>query len=90
MTRRREEIEAAVAAYDRTNPLAPLPRNTVRLLAAIIPTGDACQRSLDDVAALGFGRKQLPSALNRLVRAGFLTWEVGTDTFRLHVPPVRR
>jgi hypothetical protein len=90
MTPRREEIETAVAAYDRANPLAPLPRNTVRLLAAMFPKGDVCRRSLDDIATLGFGRKQLPSALNRLVRAGFLTWEVGTDTFRLHLPPVRR
>jgi hypothetical protein len=93
MTPRRDEIEAAVAAYDQANPLAPLPRNTVRLLVAMFPRGDICQRSLDDIAALGFSRRQLPVTLNRLVRAGLLTWEIGSvsasDTFRLRVPPVQ-
>ena len=37
MTPRREEIEAAVAAYDCTHPLTPLPRNAARLLAVMFP-----------------------------------------------------
>ena len=32
--RRRDDIVATVAAYDRTNPEARLPRNAARLLAA--------------------------------------------------------
>jgi hypothetical protein len=30
-----DDIAAAVAAYDSANPIAPLPRNTVRLLVAM-------------------------------------------------------
>jgi hypothetical protein len=90
----RDDIAAAVAAYDSANPIAPLPRNAVRLLVAMFPRGDVCQRNLNDIAALGFSRRQLPATLNRLVRAGFLSWEVGwagaSDTFHLHLPPVRR
>ena len=59
--RRRDEIAAAVAAYDSANPQAPLPRNAVRLLAAMFPTEDVCQRSLQDIAAEGFDRKRLPA-----------------------------
>ena len=61
MTARSDEIEAAVAAYDRANPLAPLPRSAARLLLVMFPRGDVCQRSLDDIAAQGFGRQHLPS-----------------------------
>ena len=53
MTSRRDEIEAAVAAYDRANPLAPLPRSTVRLLSAMFPRDDVCQRSLEALRAEG-------------------------------------
>ena len=35
--RRRDEIAAAVAAYDRDHPDAPLPRNAARLLAVMFP-----------------------------------------------------
>ena len=91
--RRRDEIAAAIAAYDRANPLAPLPRNAARLLAAMFLSGDVCQRSLQDIADQGFGRKALPGALRRLVEAGFLSREPGSGTvpnvYRLHLPPVR-
>jgi hypothetical protein len=90
----RDDIAAAVAAYDHANPLAPLPRNTVRLLVAMFPRGDICQLSLDAIAAQGFSRRHLPATLNRLVRLGFLTWETGVGgaphTFRLHLPPRRQ
>jgi hypothetical protein len=94
MMPRREEIEAVVAAYDRANPIAPLPRNTVRLLTGMFPAGEVCRLSLDAIAALGFSRRHLPTTLNRLVRLGFLTWETGIGsaphTFRLHLPPLVR
>jgi hypothetical protein len=90
----RDEIAAAVAVYDRANPLAPLPRNTARLLYAMFPTSGVSQLSLDAVAALGFSRRHLPASLTRLVRLGFLTWETGIGraphTFHLHLPPRRQ
>ena len=55
--RRRDDIAAAVAAYDSANPKARLPRNAARLLAAMFPSEDVCQRSLEAIAAEGFGRK---------------------------------
>ena len=90
---RRDEIAAAVAAYDTANPLAPLPRNTARLLAVMFPSEDVCQRSLMAIAEEGFNRKHLPSVLKRLVEAGVLSRQQGSgvvpDTYRLHLPPVR-
>ena len=92
--RRRDEIAAAVAAYDSANPKTRLPRNAVPLLAAMFPTEDVCQRSLQDIAAEGFDRKRLAANLRRLVEAGFLSRTPGSgvvpDTYRLHLPPVRR
>jgi hypothetical protein len=94
MTVRREEIEAAVAAYDAANPLAPLPRSAARLLIAMFPAGNVCQRSLDDIAAAGFSRRTLPVTLERLHKAGFLTRQRGSsqvaDTYRLFLPPLVR
>ena len=54
--RRRDDIVAAVAAYDRTHPSAPLPRNAARLLVVMFPSEDVCQRSQKSLAAEGFGR----------------------------------
>jgi hypothetical protein len=91
MTLRREEIGAAVAAYDKANPLTPLPRSAARLLAVMFPMGDLCQQSLDALAARGFSRRSLPGTLLHLVRAGFLDRQQGViDTYQLHLPPVRR
>jgi hypothetical protein len=91
---RRDDIAAAVAAYDTANPEARLPRNAVPLLAAMFPIEDVCQRSLQDLAAEGFDRKRLAANLRRLVEAGFLSKEPGSGvvphTYRLHLPPVRR
>ena len=90
--RRRDDIAAAVAAYDSANPKARLPRNAARLLAVMFPSEDVCQRSLEAIAAEGFSR-QLPAVLKRLVEAGFLSRQRGSagfpDTYRLHLPPVR-
>jgi hypothetical protein len=92
--RRRDEITAAVAAYDSGNPLSRLPRNTMRLLAAMFPIEDVCQRSLDEIATEGFNRKNLTAPLRRLIAAGFLSRVSGTgttpDIYRLHLSPVRQ
>ena len=76
--RRRDDIAAAVAAYDGANPMAPLPRNAARLLAVMFPSEDVCQRSLEAIAAEGFDRKSLPATLRRLVEAGFLSRQPGS------------
>jgi hypothetical protein len=47
--RRRDEIVAAVAAYDRANPKARLPRTAALILAAMFPSEDVCQKSQDDI-----------------------------------------
>ncbi len=89
MPSRRDEIAAAVAAYDEAHPEAPLPRNTARLLTAMFPFGDVCRRSLLSIAEEGFDRKGLPAWLLRLVEAGFLSRQQGSgalaDTYRLHL-----
>jgi hypothetical protein len=87
--RRRDDIAAAVAAYDNANPLAPLPRNAAQLLAVMFPSEDVCQRSQEAIAAEGFSRDRLPAMLRRLVAAGFLSRHrvAGVpDTYRLHLP----
>ena len=88
--RRRDEIAAAVAAYDRDRPDAPLPRNAARLLAVMFPSEDVCHRSLDDIVAEGFSRNRLPATLRRLEEAELLSRERGSaripDTYRLHLP----
>jgi hypothetical protein len=88
---RREEIAAAVATWNQDHSEAPLPSNTVRLLAAMFPSGEVCQRSLVDIAAEGFSRKNLPETLRRLVEAGILTRRQGVariaNAYHLAVGP---
>jgi hypothetical protein len=89
---RRDDIVAAVAAYDRDHPDAPLPRNAALLLAVMFPSEDVCQRSQGAIVAEGFSRDRLPAMLRRLVEAGFLSRHRVPrvpDTYRLHLPPVR-
>ena len=90
--RRRDDIAAAVAAYDSANPSAPLLRNAAQLLAVMFPAEDVCQRSQVAIAAEGFSRARLPAMLRRLVEAGFLSRHRVAkvpDTYLLHLPPVQ-
>ena len=48
--RRLGDIIAAVAAYDHDHPDAQLARHAARLLAAMFPSEDVCQRSLEAIA----------------------------------------
>ena len=88
--RRRDDIAAAIAAYDRDHPDAPLPRNAGRLLAAMFSSEDVCHRSLEDIVAEGFSRNRLPATLRRLEEAELLSRERGSaripDTYRLCLP----
>ena len=87
--RRRDDIAAAVAAYDSANPKARLPRNAPLLLAVMFLSEDVCQRSQEAIAAEGFSR--VPAVLKRLVDAGFLSRQRGSasipDTYRRGTPP---
>jgi hypothetical protein len=92
--RRRDEIAAAVAAYDSANPSAPLPRHAARLLAIMFPAEDVCQQSLDELTAEGFDRRAVPRLLRGLVEAGFLSKERPSGRIptihTLHLPPRRQ
>jgi hypothetical protein len=88
--RRRDKITAAVAAYDRDHPDAPLPGNAARLLAAMFPSEDVCQRNQEAIAAEGFSRGRLSATLRQLEEAELLSRERGSaripDTYRLRLP----
>jgi hypothetical protein len=84
---RREAVFAAVDAFNRTNPAAPLPRPAARLLAVMFATEDVCCLSQQALAAEGFNGKSLPGVLRALVEAGLVSRQAGTsripDTYRL-------
>jgi hypothetical protein len=90
------DIQAAIAAYNATDPEALLPPDAARLLAVMFRRSSVCQRSQDDLAADGFDRKALPHLLRALIEAGFLSRERrfgkgAINVYRLHLPPpVRR
>jgi hypothetical protein len=85
-TSRREVVFAAVEAYNRTHPAAPLPRPAARLLAVMFATEDVCSLSQGMLKAEGFG-DTLPKVLRALVEAGFVSRQPGMsripDTYRL-------
>jgi hypothetical protein len=91
----REDIEAAVAAYNRTDRgTAPLSSDFVRLLTGMFPRDIVCQRTIESLAADGFDRRTLPPTLRALIAAGFLSKKPGRQgvisTYRLHLPPRRQ
>jgi hypothetical protein len=90
---RKREIEAAIAAYNATDPEALLPPEAARLLAVMFRRSSMCQRSLEDLAGEGFDRMKLPRLLRALIEAGFLSptgERAYPATYRLHLPPRRR
>jgi hypothetical protein len=91
---RRDAIAAAVTAHDRAHPETLLPPSAARLLTVMFPSEDVCRRSLEALAAEGFTRRALPATLRRLTEVGFVSRQRGSawipDTYRLHLPPVRR
>jgi hypothetical protein len=76
--RRRDDIAAAVAAYDSANPKTRLPRNAARLLTIMFSDRDECSRSLEDLVEEGFGRNNLHRLLRSLVEAGLLAKQRGS------------
>ena len=91
---RRTEIAAAIAAHNDTATDVLLPPAAARLLIAMFPRREVCQRSLDDLARAGFDRRGVVRLLHALIEAGFLSKQPGQgrapNIYRLHLPPVRR
>jgi hypothetical protein len=89
----KRDIQAAVAAYNDTDPEVLLPPAASRLLITMFPRSSVCQRSLDDLATEGIDRRSVSRLLRALVAAGFLSKEPGVNrapnTYRLHLPPQR-
>ena len=91
--RRRDEIVAAVAAYNVAS-RPPVPSTATRLLAVMFADADVCQRSLESLAQEGFDRTVVVRLLRRLLEAGFLSKQRGQGrdpaSYHLHLPPVQR
>ena len=92
--RRRDDIAAAVAAYDRANPKRAAAAQRRTAAGRHVPAEDVCQRSLDAIAARrirprrGFLRPVAAPGRGRVpVQAAGLG--VVPNTYRLHLPPVR-
>ena len=87
---RRKAIIAAVGAYNRAHPLAPLPHSAARLLAVMFASDDVCRWSLEALVAEGFTRNAVPGVLRALIEAGFLSKQAGSaripNTYRLRLP----
>jgi hypothetical protein len=92
----KREIEAAITAYNATDPEALLPPGAARLLVMMFPRSDVCQRSVADLMAVTSDRRRVVSRLLRLLtEAGFLSKEESlgrvANLYRLRLPPrVRR
>jgi hypothetical protein len=93
---RKRDIEAAIAAYNRTEQgTLLLTPDAARLLTVMFRRTSVCRRSLDALAAEGFSRRALPRLLQALIEAGFLSKEPqpgqGTpNIYYLHLPPLVR
>ena len=89
------DIQAAIAAYNATDPEALLPPDAARLLAVMFRRSSVCHRSQDDLAAEGFDRRAIPHLMRALIEAGFLSKERrfgkgAINVYHLHLPPQRR
>jgi hypothetical protein len=91
--RRRDDITAAVAAYNVAARGPLLPPAATRLLTVLFADADACQRSIASLAQEGFDSRNLLRLLARLIAAGLVSKEPGLgslpNVYRLHLPAVR-
>jgi hypothetical protein len=88
----REEIAAAIGAYNATGRRPLLLADVIRLLTVMFAEADICQRNQDSLAAEGFSRGALVRLLQALVETGLVSKERGANrrapnTYRLHLPP---
>ena len=77
--RRRDDITAAIDAYDSAHPSAPLPRDAARLLAVMFAADDVCQQSLEQLAAEGFKRDNITLTVRALIEAGLASRQASTS-----------
>jgi hypothetical protein len=71
---RKRDIEAAIAAHNRTAPLTRrLPPEAARLLIVMFPRGDVCQRTVASLTAEGFDRARSNGTLLWYAQAGGAT-----------------
>jgi hypothetical protein len=92
---RKRDIEAAIAAHNDTDgPMQTLlPPEAARLLTAMFPRRNVCQRRLDDLAAEGFEKSAVTRLLRALIDAGFLSKDQSSGripTYHLHLLPQRQ
>jgi hypothetical protein len=91
---RKRDIEAAIAAYNDTDPEALLPPDAARLLAVMFPRDTVFRGSMPSLMAEGFDRNLLRKLLGSLVDAGFLSKQLAgrgwLSTYHLYLPPRRR
>jgi hypothetical protein len=92
MSPRRREIEAAIAAYNRTEQgTLLLTPDAARLLAVMFPRDTVCRRSVTSLMREGFDRGTLRKLLNSLTAAGFVSKEMSRRgvvvSYQLHLPP---
>ena len=91
---RRDDIEAAVAAYAAAGQRPLLTPKAVQLLHVMFAGADVCRRNLDSLAREGFNPRTLLLLLKRLEVAGFLIKQRGAgrapNTYHLHLPPRRQ
>jgi predicted transcriptional regulator len=74
MPARRDDIVAAVAAYNRSH--KPLPNSAVRLLQAMFAGDDVCQQSIETLEeAAGLSRRSIQTVLRALLAAGVIARE---------------
>jgi pyocin large subunit-like protein len=91
MPDRRDDIAAAVAAYNRSH--KPLPHSAVRVLEAMFASDDVCQQSLEALAnAAGLSGKSVQTVLRALLAAGAIAKEETghgqhANRYRLLLPP---
>ena len=90
----REEIAAALGAYNATGRRQLLMADVIRLLTVMFADADICQRNLDSLAAEGFSRGNLARLLRLLVVTGLVSKTRGVsrtpNTYQLHLPPRRQ
>ena len=83
---RKREIEAAIAACNAADPETLPAAAAARLLNAMFPCGEVCQRTVADLMVEVSARRRGVERLLRLLsEAGFLSL-----VYRLHLPPRRQ
>ena len=92
---RKREIEAAIAACNAADPETLPAAAAARLLNAMFPCGEVCQRTVANLMVdMSVRRRGVERLLRLLIEAGFLSKErrLGRDplVYRLHLPPRRR